>query len=397
MLRGENIVCFAKDWSEDPTSNNHVMKLLARDNRVLWMNSISTRTPSLTSGRDLGKIVNKLKSFAKGPMRVEGQMDVYTPIVLPFPHNPLAVRLNQQILRGSVSLLRRNREMRDFQLWSFIPSAAKYIGKLGESLVVYYCTDEWSHFSSVDRDKTMELERELCQRADIVFTTATTLLETKRLYNPETHLALHGVDQAHFARALLPTTELAPELRDVKPPVIGFVGLIQDWVDVELIRYMAERHHDWTFVLVGKALVDVSPLERLSNVRLLGRKPYEALPSYLKAFDVGIIPFVLNELTRNVNPIKLREYLSAGLPVVSTDIPEVARYVRDQGNLANACTVATTHDDFLAGVERALDTDSREARLARSEAMLAETWERKVHVLGEHIHRVRAKRGSGYT
>ncbi|HEU0029672.1 MAG TPA: glycosyltransferase [Kofleriaceae bacterium] len=373
------------------------MKLLARDNRVLWMNSISTRTPSLTSGRDLGKIVNKLKSFAKGPMRVEGQMDVYTPIVLPFPHNPLAVRLNQQILRGSVSLLRRNREMRDFQLWSFIPSAAKYIGKLGESLVVYYCTDEWSHFSSVDRDKTMELERELCQRADIVFTTATTLLETKRLYNPETHLALHGVDQAHFARALLPTTELAPELRDVKPPVIGFVGLIQDWVDVELIRYMAERHHDWTFVLVGKALVDVSPLERLSNVRLLGRKPYEALPSYLKAFDVGIIPFVLNELTRNVNPIKLREYLSAGLPVVSTDIPEVARYVRDQGNLANACTVATTHDDFLAGVERALDTDSREARLARSEAMLAETWERKVHVLGEHIHRVRAKRGSGYT
>lgn len=396
MLRGENIVCFAKDWSEDPTSNNHVMKLLARDNRVLWMNSISTRTPSLTSGRDLGKIATKLKSFARGTTRVVdgpgGFMDVYTPIVLPFPHNPVATRLNQEILRSSVSLLRRTRGMDDFQLWSFIPSAAKYIGKLGESLVVYYCTDEWSHFSSVDRDKTMALERELCERADIVFTTASTLLEKKKVYNPETHLALHGVDQAHFARALAPATSLAAELRDLPRPIVGFVGLIQDWVDVDTVRYMAERHRDRSFVLIGKALVDVSSLERLPNVRLLGRKPYESLPEYLKGFDVGIIPFKLNELTRNVNPIKLREYLSAGLPVVSSDIPEVARYVRDHGALANACYVASTPEDFDAAVTQALQGDSPAARQARSEAMLAETWERKVALLGEHIDRVRAKK-----
>jgi glycosyltransferase involved in cell wall biosynthesis len=392
MLQGENIVCFAKDWSEDPTSNNHVMKLLARDNRVLWMNSIATRTPSLTSGRDLGKIVTKLKSFLRGPLTVANKMDVYTPVVLPFPHNPLAVRINEQILRSSISLLRRRREMDEFQLWSFLPSAAKYVGKLGESLVVYYCTDEWSHFSSVDRDKTMELERELCQRADIVFTTASTLLEKKSLFNPETHLALHGVDQAHFARALDPETELAPELRDLPRPIVGFVGLIQDWVDIELVRYMAQRHRDWTLVLVGKSLVDLSSIQGLPNVKLLGRKPYESLPSYLKGFDVGIIPFVLNELTRNVNPIKLREYLSAGLPVVSSDIPEVARYVKSHGDLANACTVATAHEDFDAAVAYALNNDSPAARRARSEAMLAETWERKVAVLGEHIKRVRAKR-----
>jgi glycosyltransferase involved in cell wall biosynthesis len=392
MLQGENIVCFAKDWTEDPTSNNHVMKMLARDNRVLWMNSISTRAPSLTSSRDLNKIVTKLRGFAKGPIRVENQLDIYTPIVLPFPHSPLAVRLNQQILKSSIDVLRRSRGMDDFQLWSFIPSAAKYVGKLGESLVVYYCTDEWSHFSSVDRDKTMELERDLCQRADIVFTTAATLLESKRVYNPETHLALHGVDQAHFAQALDESTALAPELVGLPHPIVGFVGLIQDWVDIELVKYMAERHRDWTIVLVGKSLVDLSSIERLPNVKLLGRKPYEALPNYLKGFDVGIIPFKLNELTRNVNPIKLREYLSAGLPVVSTDMFEVARFVRSQGDLANACTVVTTHEDFDAAVARALTSDSREARRARSDSMLAETWERKVAVLGEHITRVRAKK-----
>lgn len=391
MLQGENIVCFAKDWSEDPTSNNHVMRLLARTNRVLWLNSISTRAPSLTSRRDLGKIATKLKSFARGPQRVDGgHLDVYTPVVLPFPHHPFAIQVNEQILRTSIGLLRRQRGMDDFQLWSFIPSAAKYVGKLGESLVIYYCTDEWSHFSSVDRDKTMELERELCQRADLVFTTATTLLERKKRYNAETHLALHGVDQGHFARALDPEIELAPELRDLPRPIVGFVGLIQDWVDLDLVRYMAERHRDWTLVLVGKALVDTSALERLPNVKLLGRKPYEALPSYLKGFDVGIIPFKLNELTRNVNPIKLREYLSAGLPVVSSDIPEVARYVEDRGNLANACYVATTHEDFDAAVTLALKRDSPAARLARSAAMEPETWERKVAALGEHIRRVRA-------
>ena len=392
MMRGENIVCFAKDWSEDPTSNNHVMKMLARDNRVLWMNSIATRAPSLTSSRDLHKIATKLKSFAKGPIHVENQLDIYTPVVLPFPHSALATRVNERILRSSIGLLRRRRGMNDFQLWSFIPSAAKYIGKLDESLVVYYCTDEWSHFSSVDRDRTMALERELCEKADIVFTTAATLLETKRPFNPETHLALHGVDQGHFARALDPATEVAPEMKNLSHPVVGFVGLIQDWVDIDLIRYMAERHRDWQLVLVGKSLVDLSSIERLPNVHLLGRKPYESLPAYLKAFDVGIIPFKLNELTRNVNPIKLREYLSAGLPVVSTDMPEVARYVKAAGELANACTVVTHHEDFDAAVVRALATDSPAARRARSEAMLAETWERKVAALGAHIERVRAKR-----
>ncbi len=143
-------------------------------------------------------------------------------------------------------------------------------------------------------------------------------------------------------------------------------------------------------MLVGKSLVDLSALERLPNVKLLGRKPYASLPSYLRAFDVGIIPFKLNELTRNVNPIKLREYLSAGLPVVSTDMPEVARYVRNAGELANACTVVSQHEEFDAAVVRALASDSPAARRARSEAMRAETWERKVADLGDHVARVLA-------
>jgi glycosyltransferase involved in cell wall biosynthesis len=393
MMRGENIVCFAKDWSEDPTSNNHVMRMLARDNKVLWLNSIATRTPSLGSSKDMAKIVTKLQGFAKGPVRIDAGLEIYTPIVLPFPHNPYAVKINEQILNTSLKFLRASRGMKDFQLWTFLPTAGQYLGKLGEAFTVYYCTDEWSHFSNLEKDRIVTMERELCQRADIVFTTATRLLERRLPYNPETHLALHGVDQAHFAKALDPATVVAEEVRDLGHPVIGFIGLIQDWVDLELIRYLAEQRKHWTIVLIGKSLVDMTRLEGLPNVKILGRKPYEALPTYCKAFDIGLIPFVTNELTLNVNPIKLREYLSAGLPVVSTDIPEVARYVEAHGGLKDACAVATEKDDFLAAIDRLLANDSPAARKQRSDAMLEETWERVVGRIGDQVMRVRAKQG----
>jgi glycosyltransferase involved in cell wall biosynthesis len=393
MMRDENIVCFAKDWSDDPTSNNHVMRALARDNRVLWLNSIATRVPNLSSTGDVSKILKKLKSFAQGPIHVENGLDVYTPIVLPFPYSALAGRANERILDMSLRLLRSRRGMKDFQLWTFLPTTGKYIGKLGESFTVYYCIDEWSHFSNLPKDKIVAMESELCRRVDIVFATATRLLERRAHLNPETHLALHGVDQAHFAKALHPATPVADEVMDLPHPVLGFIGLIQDWVDLELIRYIATKRKTWTIVLVGKSLVDLSRIQDLKNVKVLGRKPYESLPSYCKGFDLALIPFVKNELTLNVNPIKLREYLSAGLPVVSVDIPEVARYVSSHGGLANACAVATEHDEFLAAIEQLLANDSPAARCQRSNAMLEETWERVVGRVGAEVARVKAERG----
>src|SRR6185436_1919692 len=144
MMQHQNIVCFAKDWSEDPTSNNHVMRVLAKHNQVLWLNSIATRQPDFTRRGDVGKMVDKLKGFAQGPMRVDAGLDIYTPIVLPFPHSRVANKVNEQIMRASIGALRRTRGMECFQLWTFLPTAAPYAGKLDESLLVYYCTDEWS-------------------------------------------------------------------------------------------------------------------------------------------------------------------------------------------------------------------------------------------------------------
>src|SRR4051812_3540967 len=282
MMTGANIICFAKDWSEDPTSNNHVMKLLARDNQVLWLNSIATRTPKLSSSSDMGKIRRKLQSFVEGPRQVEQGLSVFTPLVLPFPHSPPAIAVNRQILRATTSLLRRRLHMNDFQLWSFLPTAVEYFGKLGESFRVYYCTDEWSQFSYVDGARVTAMEKELCQRCDIVFTTSRTLLEKKKPWNPETHLASHGVDWAHFARALAPETVVPAEIAGLNRPVLGFYGLVQDWIDIDLVGWIAEQRPDWTIVMIGKVAVDHSRWKDTPNIKWLGRKEYAELPAYSK-------------------------------------------------------------------------------------------------------------------
>jgi glycosyltransferase involved in cell wall biosynthesis len=225
----------------------------------------------------------------------------------------------------------------------------------------------------------------MCERADLVFTTSHALWQRKRLLNPETHLALHGVDWAHFATALASDLAPAPELSDLTSPVLGFFGLVHDWIDLALLEYIAAQRPTWTLVIIGKVAVDVTRLRRFANIRWLGRRAYDELPRYCKGFSLGLIPFVVNELTRNVNPIKLREYASAGLPVVSTRLPECERY-------PSWCRVADDPAQFLAACEAALAEDSAALRRQRSQQMRAESWESKVRQLGEAVLRVRSGR-----
>ena len=143
-MRGENIICFAKDWTEDPTSNNHVMRLLAHDNRVLWINSIGMRTPKVSDTRDLRKIVQKLTTVGQGARQVDRNLWVYTPIVLPMTRSAAAKVVNRQILKLAVRLIRHQLSMERFQLWTFLPTSAPYVNDLGAYLKIYYCTDEFS-------------------------------------------------------------------------------------------------------------------------------------------------------------------------------------------------------------------------------------------------------------
>jgi glycosyltransferase involved in cell wall biosynthesis len=365
------IIAFSKDWHEDPTSNHHVLRELAKTRRVLWLNSLATRKPTLSSSRDLMKIKRKLGEFSQGAVNVENDLWVATPLVLPLPYSKIARAMNRQILRFQVQAWRKQLGIDQFQLWTFLPNVAPYIGTLGEELSVYYCVDEWSTFPGLDKEALIRLERQLLERADVTFTTSLALAEKKRVHCPATYLAPHGVDYAKFATALDEHLPIPEDLAALKGPRIGFFGTLRDFLDYDLIAHVAKARPNWSIALIGQELCDIGPIKGLPNVHLLGQKKHDELPAYCKGFDVGLIPYRIDNDVKFINPLKLREYLSAGLPVVSTDMPEVQPY-------AHLCHIAQTGDDMVAAIERALTEGSTEQRAARCESMQSETWQARV-------------------
>lgn len=379
------IIAFSKDWHEDPTSNHHVLRELAKTRRVLWLNSLATRKPNITSARDIGKIKRKLHEFARGAVNVENDLWVATPLVLPLPQSRIASWLNRRILRFTIQALRAQLGIREFHLFTFLPNTAPYVGTLGEELAFYYCVDEWATFPGLDRAGTIAMERQLLERVDATFTTSLALRDKKAQHCKHTFLAPHGVDHAKFARALDPAVEVPPDLSGLPRPVIGFFGTLRDFLDYELMAHVAKARPSWSLALIGQELCDIGPLKGLPNVHLLGQKKHDELPAYCKGFDVGLIPYRIDDDVKFINPLKLREYLSAGLPVVSTDMPEVQPY-------AHLCHIARTGDEMVAAIERALAERSREAGARRSMLMKSETWEGRVAAIVRTIEQFEARK-----
>ena len=256
-------------------------------------------------------------------------------------------------------------------LWFVVPHPAALAGHLGESFLVYYCIDNYASLPDIDGREIARMDEELARKADQVFVSSPALLELKKPLNPHTVYSPHGVDVALFEQAMDPALAVAEGAKSLKHPVIGFFGVMEAWVDRELLAYLARARPQWTFLIIGWVAVDVTELQSFPNVVFVGTQRYETLPQWAKAFDVAIIPFHQNELVRNVNPLKLREYLATGKPVVSVWMPEVERFSEYVG-------IARTHDVFLDKIEEALKDDSEAKQRARRVAVAGMTWEARV-------------------
>jgi glycosyltransferase involved in cell wall biosynthesis len=368
VLRGRDMLCFSHDWSGDPLSKTHLMRLLAKDNRILWVNSIGYRAPS-ASGRDLKRAIEKVKAAAQPVREVEKNIFVLNPLAIPAYGVRAMQTVNRQLLRLQVRAAMRRLGFSRPINWVFNPAAAVVAGALGEDVLVYYCVDEYTAFSGVAQQSLIDLERSLLRKADLVIVSADRLLQSKKSENPRTHLVRHGVNFKHFRTALDAETKVPAEIANLPRPILGYFGLMaDDWFDVDLMVQVAKRFSSGSVVLLGKVTMDLSRLTALPNVHLLGRKPYEDLPGYCKGFDVGVLPFPISEVTLNANPLKVREYLAAGLPVVSTAIPEV--------EVLNLCRIGHDADEFCREIEAALADPGPTAK--RSESMTGESWDAKL-------------------
>ena len=331
--------------------------------------------------------------FGEGPMVLDvSQRDCGVYVVV--PHLPKELDSPEAI--ESVQREMINRLFADYNigahfLWYYTPMAVGWTKHLRPLATVYDCMDELSAFKGAPR-AMKDREAELFTRADLVFTGGQSLYEVKRHQHKNVYAFPSSIDAAHFAQARCIVDE-ATDQAEIPHPRLGFFGVIDERMDIELLDRVASARPDWHLVIVGPVVkIDPADLPRRENIHYLGGKSYDELPSYLAGWDVALLPFARNESTRFISPTKTPEYLAAGCPVVSTSIRDVVRPYGEQGLVHIADTPAA----FVAAVEAAMQEDTA-ARLREVDTFLAQTsWDQTWGRMNELIEDViTARRAPG--
>lgn len=370
-LNGVGIVYFGNEWyAENRTSSHHIARRLAAHCTVLYVDSPGLRAPR-ASGRDLRRLFRKLAQTLRKPTLVASQLWHCTVPQIPLRRLPGVSLLNRCFGRWAVRRAIRSVGMQSRISWFVVPHPGFLAGQLDEKLKVYYCIDDYAAHPGVDAVAVSMADEALTRTADQVFVAPPALLEAKRALNPHTQFAPHGVDFDLFASAADAATEIPAKARELAKPVIGFFGLLGDWVDIDLLAQLARARPQWTFLIVGHVATDLAPIAGLENFVFVGAQPYETLPGWARAFDVAVMPYRMNRQVRNANPLKLREYLATGKPVVSVPTPEVERF-------APHVRMAATADGFLAAIEQCLHEDDSAQRAARMDCVRGMSWDARV-------------------
>ncbi|GAA6140492.1 glycosyltransferase [Hydrogenophaga sp. 5NK40-0174] len=347
--------------------------------RVLYVESVGLRAPNLRSGMDWGRIARRLWRGLRGPRKVQDNIWVISPLTIPFKHGSTWVRaFNQGYLAWTIRRFLNRQGFSSPLIWTYHPFVLQTLEQLrlghaeeASSQVVYHCVDDLSAIPGVDKAAFNAEEVRLLERADAVFTTATSLRDKCARHNSNTHLYPNVADPVHFGKALQPGP-LHPSLAGISEPRIAYIGALSDFkVDFSLLHEVALARPDWQFVLVGDERegqhnATLRDLSSLPNVHRLGYQPYAALPELLRGIQVGLLPTLINEYTRGMFPMKYYEYLSAGVPVVSTPL-EFTQATRTWMEVA----------DNASGFVQAIDKQLKTAAGQRDQVSLAigdNTW-----------------------
>jgi len=373
-----DIICFGgEDWWYH--NRGHIdmqlMRRFARKGTTLYVNSIVMQKPSLKratgGGRSLPeKVVRKAKSVLRGLRRTDTGFWVYSPLSLPVHHVGWLRSFNRRVLSVQVKMTARRLRIQSPVIWVACPAACEIALGMRKAALVYQRTDRFEEYPNVDGNIIRHYDEELKQRADLTLFVSRSLYEEERHQCREAIYLDHGVDFDLFASAESDAS-VPSDIAGVKRPIVGFFGGIDNHTsDVPFLEELVGLLPECSFVFVGRSSSDVGGLVKKGNVHMLGQKPYEQIPHYGKCFDVAIMVWRQNRWIEGCNPIKLKEYLALGKPIVSTPFPQLQQY-RD------VTYEAATPLDFAAAVKQALAEDCADRIAARRESIKDATWDAK--------------------
>ena len=386
MLKGENIVCISSiDWDFNWQGHQELMSRFARQgNRVLYIENTGLRTIRWSDLPRLNRRFRNWRHGIQGIRKTEENLYVYSPILLPFPFSRWARWINRSILFNVLGRWMKSVNFYNPIVWSFLPTplTLELIRFLNGHLSIYYCIAD---FAPLSNHPTLirKSEQKLLRRCDIVFAQGERLKRyCEQFHKQPVEIFPFGVDEQLFQND---GWEVPEDLKDIPRPLIGYCGGVHRHINFSLITQLAERHPDWSFVIVGPLQTEATSLTQYPNIHLLGRKIHTSLPAYIDCFDVCLIPYQLSDYTQTVYPTKLNEYLILGKPVVSTGLQEI-HYFNDR--YEGVVEVGEDSVDFSRHIQRFLEEEGAEAeekRRRRIEAALTNSWSRRIETMSSII------------
>jgi glycosyltransferase involved in cell wall biosynthesis len=377
-----NTICFGgEDWWYHNRSHidMQLMRRFAHLGTTLYINSIVMQKPNLKKNTAGGKsfshkLWRKTKSIFRGLKETDAGFKVYSPFSLPLHHIGWAKAVNKAILKFQVNLVTNKLKMDAPLIWVACPAACDIAIEMNKRQLVYQRTDRFEDYPNVDTDVIREYDRKLKDAADLTVFVNNTLYSQEHGQCKRAIYLDHGVDFELFANAHS-NPEIPDDIKNIRKPIAGFFGAIDNHTsDINLIVKVVKLLKDFSFVFVGNASSDCSALKAEENVYMLGQKPYEQVPQYAKNFDVCFMPWCQNSWIEACNPIKLKEYLAMGKPIVSTPFAELEKY-------KNVTYNARTPEEFAGKIRNALAEDTVEKAEARREKVRNASWDAKAEIV----------------